>query len=150
MFQPEFVELRGDFTLPTPPEDAFPLFSPEGERDWVPGWDPELLHPPGATWERGLLFRTQEERGEAVWIVTALDRRERRVEYHRVESGRYVARIRVACDVADGGGTRVGVSYGFVGLSDVGNRDIAGMSDAAFADKLGRWESWIRARLARD
>lgn len=29
-------------------EEVFPLFSPGGERLWVPGWDPEVLHPPEA------------------------------------------------------------------------------------------------------
>jgi len=31
----------------------------------VPGWDPELLHPPGVEWEEGLVFRTREESGGA-------------------------------------------------------------------------------------
>lgn len=66
MFAPKSIELSGSFTLGVPPDTAFELFSPVGEKSWVPGWNPELLHPPGVTWERGLIFRTQEERGEAI------------------------------------------------------------------------------------
>src|SRR5512144_2204720 len=97
MFAASSVELTGGFTVSAPVGMAFDLFSPVGERGWVPGWSPELLHPAGVEWEQGLIFRTQEELGEAVWVVTALDRERHAVEYYRVEPGRYVARVRVRC-----------------------------------------------------
>lgn len=142
-------ELNGSFTLPVPPAAAFEFFSPLGEKRWVPGWNPELLHPPGATWERGLIFRTAEERGEAVWIVAHLDREKHEVEYYRVEAGRYVAKVAVRCRPRGGHDTEVSVSYLFVGLSDVGNRDITAMSPALFAEKMRRWHGWIEACLSK-
>lgn len=147
MFIARSIELSGGFTLPAPPEATFDLFSPLGEKKWVPGWDPELIHPPGATWERGLVFRTREERGEAIWVVTALDRERHEVEYHRVEAGRYVARVHVQCSPGAGGQTEVRATYTFVGLSEPGNADIAAMSDEAYREKMGRWEGWIRTAL---
>ena len=143
MFEARSIELAGSFTLPMAPAEAFPLFSPIGEKRWVPGWDPELVHPPGVEWERGLIFRTREERGDAIWVVTALDRERREVEYHRVEAGRYVARVQVRCPAAPAGGTDVHVTYTFVGLSDVGNGDIAAMSREAYVEKMQRWQGWI-------
>jgi hypothetical protein len=35
-----------------------------------------------------------------------------------------------------------------VGLSEPGNREIAGMSETAFDEKMKRWEKWIGAYLA--
>jgi len=148
MFTARSIELTGTFTLPGPPEATFELFSPLGEKAWVPGWSPELVHPPGTTWGRGLVFRTQEERGEAVWIVTALDREQHDVEYHRVEAGRYVARVHVRCSEVEGRQTEVRVTYTFIGLSDVGNRDIAAMTSEAYAEKMKRWQGWIAAYLS--
>jgi hypothetical protein len=148
MFEARSIELSGSFTLPLPPAAAFPLFSPVGEKRWVPGWDPELVHPPGVEWERGLIFRTREERGDAIWVVTALDRERQEVEYHRVEAGRYVARVHVRCSDAGYGATRVQVTYTFVGLSDVGNADIAAMSQGAYVEKMQRWQGWITEGLA--
>jgi hypothetical protein len=147
MLQARSIELSGGFTLPAPPDATFPLFSPLGEKKWVPGWDPELIHPPGATWERGLVFRTREERGDAIWVVTGLDRDRHDVEYHRVEAGRYVARVHVRCSPAAGGQTDVRVTYTFVGLSDIGNQDIAAMSPQAYEEKMTRWRDWIAAHL---
>lgn len=142
-FVPRSIELRGAFRLPAPPGRVFDFFSPLGEKLWVPDWNPELLHPPGAMWERGMIFRTLEERGEAVWVVTALDRHRHEVEYHRVEPGRYVARVKVECLEAGGSHTEVRVAYLFVGLSEVGNRDIDAMSPEAYEEKMRRWRDWI-------
>lgn len=109
----------------------------------MPDWDPELIHPAGVRWERGLIFRTKEERGEAIWLVTALDREQHEVEYHRVEAGRYVARVRVRCSARADVQTEVGVTYTFVGLSESGNRDIEAMSERAYKEKMARWQGWI-------
>src|ERR671937_402667 len=128
-FTPRTVEFTGRFTIPASVDAAFELFSPLGERAWVPGWNPELLHPRGADWEQGQIFRTREGNDDAVWVVTALDRDAHRVEYHRVEPRRYVARVRVACVADSGPGTRVTTSYTFVGLSPDGNDAIAAMTN---------------------
>lgn len=128
-------------------DTAFALFSPIGERKWVPGWNPELLHPPGAAWAQGQIFRTHEETGEATWVVASLDLEAHQVEYYRLEPGRYVARVRVQCTSSARDRTEVQTSYGYVGLSEVGNAEIAAMTPEAYAAKMARWEQWIDAYL---
>jgi len=147
-FSPVTTTLRGKLTVGAPPEAAFPLFSPEGERLWVPGWNPEILHPPEGRWEQGQIFRTREETGEAVWVISRLDPAAHEAEYHRVEPGRYVAHIEVACRPASGGSTEVSVAYTFVGLSERGNGDIAAMTQADYESKMQRWAAWIREHLS--
>lgn len=141
------VEFTGTVTVALPADEAFELFSPLGETRWVPEWNPELLHPPGAVWERGQIFRTREMYGDAVWIVTALDPASRDVEYHRVEPGRYVARVRVRCDGLGARRTQVQVRYAFIGLSGEGNAEIARMTPAEFDEKMQRWDRWIREQV---
>ena len=143
------VEFTGNFVVPGPIETVFDLFSPLGERLWVPGWNPELLHPSGISWVCGQIFRTQEEAGEAVWIVTTLTREAHEVEYHRVESHRYVARVRVKCAATADQATEVSTSYGFIGLTPEGNDAIMAMTDASYSVKMKRWERWISQYLAR-
>jgi hypothetical protein len=148
MFAAASIDLTGGFAVSAPADRTFELFSPLGEKRWVPGWDPELLHPPGVEWARGLIFRTQEEQGEAVWMVILLDRQGHDVEYCRVEPGRYVARVRVQCKAREVARTDVRVGYTFVGLSEPGNQEIAAMSQAAFDEKMKRWQQWIGDCLA--
>ncbi len=146
-FAARAVRLAGGFTVALDADAAFPLFSPLGERSWVPGWDPELIHPPGVDWAEGLIFKTREELGDAIWIVTRLDRAARHVEYHRVEPGRYVAHITVRCTPTSDRTTDVAVSYAFVGLSDRGNADIDAMTESAYAEKMSRWAQMIAAAI---
>ncbi len=139
------VEQDGRFALDLSAAEAFPLFSPLGEMLWVPGWDPELIHPPGATWERGLIFRTRDDLGEAIWIVTALDPEAQAVEYHRVVAGTYAARIRVTCKALAAARSEVRVTYTFIGLTDEGNRALDQLTAGSYDEKLARWKAWIEA-----
>jgi hypothetical protein len=148
VFAAHSVDLSGSFAVSSRLDAVFELFSPLGEKLWVPDWNPELLHPPGVGWERGLIFRTQEELGEAVWVVTVLDRERHVVEYHRIEPGRYVARVRVQCQARGVQQTEVAVTYTFVGLSDAGNQAIAAMSQTAYEQKMRRWQGWITGYLS--
>jgi hypothetical protein len=141
------VRLVASITLEGSVEEVFPLFSPLGEKHWVPDWNPELLHPPGVVWEEGLVFRTGEEMGEAIWVVTRLDRALHQVQYHRVEPGRYVARIEVRCSAAADGATEASTEYEFIGLSRRGNDEIAAMSQKGYVQKMARWRGWINAYL---
>lgn len=148
-FTSQAVEFNGTLTFKGRFDEIFGLFSPEGERLWVPGWNPELLYPHGVAWAKGQIFRTQEGKGEAVWIVTALDRDRGHAEYHRVEPGRYVARVRVQCSAGEAGDVSVSVAYKFIGLSASGNGEIAAMEPGAYAEKMARWKGWIDAYLAK-
>jgi len=131
-FSPKSIHLYGAISLSGSVEEVFPLFSPQGERLWVPGWDPELLHPPGTDWAEGMIFRTVEEMGEAIWLVTRLEREAHKVEYVRVEPGRYVARVAVSCSAVGDRLTEAATSYEFIGLSEVGNAEIAGMTQESY------------------
>jgi hypothetical protein len=82
-------------------------------------------------------------------VVTRLDQAARTVTYHRVEAGRYVARVEVACRGLGPEQTEAHVGYTFVGLSEVGNADIAAMSPGAYDEKMARWKGWIEAFLER-
>jgi hypothetical protein len=129
-------------------ERAFLLFSPMGEKEWVPGWDPEILHPTRGFWEEGLIFRTSEESGTAIWIISNLDIAAHRVSYHRVEPTRYVARIDVSCDEVSTGIAEVSTVYSFVGLSEEGNEATSVMTAMEYAAKMVRWTTWLECCLA--
>lgn len=146
-FVPATITLEGRVRVAATLEVAFPLFSPEGEKLWVPGWSPEMLFPPAPGWTAGQIFRTREETGEAVWLITGLDREDYRVEYHRIEPSRYVARIEVACRAVSGRETDVRTTYSFIGLTESGNREIAAMTQQAYDAKMARWAEWIRSYL---
>jgi uncharacterized protein YndB with AHSA1/START domain len=148
-FEARSAEFTGHFTVHAPIDAVFELFSPLGEQWWVPGWSPELLHPSDVSWAQGQIFRTQEEQGEAIWLVTSLNRESHLVEYHRVEPHRYIARVRVECNARDQNTTEVSTAYAFVGLSNKGNDEIKAMTVEAYSDKMRRWKQWISDYMRR-
>jgi hypothetical protein len=148
-FVPNSLTLLGSVTLRVEPPECFLLFSPEGERRWVPGWKPDLLYPIGVEWAEGQLFRSREEFGDAIWIVSKLDRLGWNVLYYRVEPGRYVANINIRVIQIEDARSKAIIAYSFVGLSEARNSEIASMSQSAFDEKMRRWSDWLEACLSQ-
>lgn len=146
-FLSKSIRLVGNIKLNGPVDLIFQLFSPEGERQWVPGWNPEPIHPARAALEKGFIFRTKEEKGDAIWIVTHFDSVRHEVEYYRIELQRYVAQIKVQCIQASESITDASIIYEFSGLSKDGNQEIARMTQASYDQKMERWTGWINNSL---
>lgn len=146
-FSSRSIQLVGKIKLNGSIELVFPLFSPEGEKRWVPGWVPEPIHPPDAVWRKGFIFKTKEEKGDAIWIVTQFDPARHEVEYYRIEPQRYVARISVQCSKKTNAITQASIIYEFIGLSQDGNHDIGRMTQESYDQKMERWTGWINEYL---
>ncbi len=131
------IELRG------PRDEIFPLFSPLGEKLWVPGWDPTFHYPCSGELVEGAVFTTNKE-GEAdtIWCVVEYEPDDFRVKYLRVTPGSRVAVVEVRCEETPGGATRAHVTYTFTALSDEGNTYLAAFNEAYYRDYI---ESWVPA-----
>jgi ribosomal-protein-alanine N-acetyltransferase len=148
-FVPGHLELSGVLRLSLPRARAFPYFSPEGERLFVPGWDPEYLHPCGAppVDPKGAVFRTRHSGEETLWVVLRHDEEAGRAEYFRLSPGSRLGTVEVHARPA-GESTEVDVSYRLTGLSESGNRELASLA-ASFSQLLTDWASAIEAHAAR-
>lgn len=134
--------LTGRVSVPLPPEQAFRLFTPLGERDWAPGWEPRF---PAATVDDsdpGTAFVTESSGHERTWMV--VDRElDRRIRYAAFSPGDRASLITVELTpVATG--SEVEVTYDVTALSEAGAR---GLVD--FADGYERYlESWHQQIVA--
>jgi hypothetical protein len=70
--------------VPLPPDQAIRLFTPEGERAWVPGWDPHH--------HSDTVFTTHE----TIWVVLETGDAHT-VRYARVTPGRHAGTVEVRC-----------------------------------------------------
>ena len=140
---------HGTVRVALPVDEAFPLFSPLGEKAWVPEWEPELVHPPGEEWCEGQVFRTVHDGQESVWFVARLDRAGHEVVYHRVDIGLSATSVTVHCSASGPDAAVAKVDYRFVGLSGEGNSFVREQTQEAFDAKFARWEKWIAEALAR-
>jgi Polyketide cyclase / dehydrase and lipid transport len=142
-FVPAHATRSATIHLHAPPGRIFPLFTPEGERLWVPGWSPRYLWPADGAAQVGMTFLTEHEGRESTWIVADFDAG-RRAVYTRVTAGLSAVRIEVRCE-PDGDGTAATIRYDYVGLTPDGNASIEQMTEARYAEWMDEWEREINA-----
>lgn len=142
-FAAAHVEHTGELVLPLPLGEAFPLFTPEGERAYVPGWDPEYLHPSEPSDSAGTVFRTRAEGEETLWIVLEHDPAAGTAAYGRFTPGSRLGTVRVQCASQGERQTRVTVTYAMTATSPHGNEALDGFDAAALAAKLDAWREAI-------
>jgi hypothetical protein len=143
---PPRTRQRGTFALRLAPDEAFDLFTAEGERRWVDGWDPTILSDCGAT-EAGAVFLTDHGGEQTIWTVIEADRRRRRLQYSRVSPGRRAGTVTVELRPHEDGSI-VAIAYDMTALSSDGEAAVRGMDEAGFAAMLEEWKRRIEAALA--
>jgi hypothetical protein len=140
------LERTGRFTLPIPPDEALPFFSPEGERRWVAGWEPLTLHAPDGDLARaGAAFTTAVGGIETLWLVLEFDRERHHARSARITPGSRLGTVDVRCRPSDESGSEVEVTYALTSLTREGEAVLEAMSEAAYAEMLRDWERDVRA-----
>ena len=134
------IRRSGTLELPTPPRQALALFTAEGERGWVPGWDPQYLHTGGSPAEEGTVFKTDHDGEETVWLVLRWDPDDGITQYGRFTPGQRVGTVEVRCDPRPAGGSRVTVTYALTALSDEAARELETLTPEAYRAMLVEWQ----------
>ena len=123
------ISCCGEVRVALPPDAAIELFTPEGERTWVAGWDPTY---PGG--DDGVFVT-----GATTWVT--VERSERVRRYARVTPGVQAGTVSVRCE-PDGAGTVATVGYELTALGP--GADLAAFADR-YADLMAEWEREIAA-----
>ncbi len=147
-FQAAAITRLGHLQFEAPIATVFPLFTPQGERHWAQGWDPEILYPRDQEVAEGMVFRTREG-VEHVWTITRYDPAAHAIAYNVVAPGILVRRIEVRCRPAGSARTEADVSDSYIGLSAQGNEVIGRLSEANYAKKMAHWKEAIGGYLAK-
>lgn len=143
------VEHTGGFVLPLPLRDTFPLFTPEGERAWVPGWEPEYLHPLQPSDTVGTVFRTQHHGEETLWLVLQYDPGAGLASYGRFSPESRIGTVQVRCEAVDSSHTQVTVTYALTALSAHGTGVLTALTSDRYAAMMAEWrEAIIRSQTA--
>jgi hypothetical protein len=143
------VSRCGSFDLPCSADTAFPFFSPEGERDWVQGWNPQPIFPGSIVFASDTVFRQGEGSQEVVWTILEADWTTHTAEYVRIAPASHTAHIVVNIEAAGNGSSRVTVSYTVTAFGDGASAVFEGFSKDAYAAKMREWQRNISACLER-
>ncbi len=141
------LDCRGSFELSIPAEQAFPLFTALGEKQWVPGWQPDLIYPASGELEEDQVFFTGQGQERTFWYVAHLDADRFEVDYIRATVTSRVARVQVRLQPNDQG-CSVEVTYRWTAITESGWAEIQKAADE-YDDMMVEWKRLLEVWLAR-
>lgn len=135
--------VTGTMHHPAPPGDVFPLICPVREREWLEGWNPEVVHTASGTAEPGCVFTTTGPEGElSVWTMSRHDERDGVVEFVVVTAGLHVMTLEIALR-PEPTGTLASWRRTFTALTSAGERAIAAIDDEQHGRRIAHLEASI-------
>lgn len=138
--------LIGQLGVPLAPPEAFDLFTPVGEREWVHGWEPRFTRGMHDDTEPGTVFETEAHGRRTTWVVVSRDR-PRSISYARVTPGDRAGTVTVRVAPA-AGFAEVEVEYALTALVPEAEAGLAEFA-AGYAEYLGAWERAIAECVRR-
>jgi hypothetical protein len=129
----------GKLTVALPPSDAFRLFTPLGEREWVDHWEPRFPDPVDDDSAPGTVFLTTGHGGTTTWVV--VDREPgRRLRYARIAQGT-AGTVEVTLRAVEGG-SEVTVTYELTALTEAARPELARFGEH-YPEFLHEWHEAI-------
>lgn len=139
------VKHTATFEIVQAVDKVFPLFSPEGEKLWVPGWDYEKIM--GATdLHEDYVFVTKHHdhaSTAAIWVVKKYDPESYLVQFYKVEPDDKIGIVTVHCTEVSEAHTKIQVTYEYIGLSEKGNEFVEQFSTSAYRSFIAEWENLL-------
>ena len=137
----------GGFDLPCDAHTAFPLFSPEGEREWAPGWNPIAVYPETIAFTANTVFRLGQGSEESVWTILEADSQTHHAEYVRIAPASHAARISVKIEPVSPNRSHVIVSYAVTAFGEQTSAVLEPFSEGAYAQRMRDWQKQISTCL---
>ena len=132
-----------EIDIPLPAARAFPLFTPRGEEDWVPGWMPRYLAPEDGETAQGMIFTTGEGGDQTIWTCLEWEPDLLHARYFRAVPGNRVSIVDVRCAARSDTQTAVAVSYSHAALGAEGQAYIDAITDETYAAGIEEWRTLI-------
>ena len=137
----------GQFELPIAAAEAIGLFTPEGERDWAPAWDPS--YPEGTRSETpGTVFITSHGDQDTVWVIHHIDRDRFTSAYTRHNIGNWAGTVQVRCTDRGLDGCVVAVDYDTTVLPGGDPAILHHFEEASYGAMMVEWQTLITDALS--
>jgi hypothetical protein len=130
--------------------DVTPLFGPVREAEWAPDWKPHFLRPPEGAQGEGVVFTTATSNGkERLWLLTAYDVKEGRVEYVIVTPGFTAKEVKIRVNPDGDRQCKATITHRHSAITAEGNEEVHKL-DAHWAEQQRvHWETAINSVLTR-
>jgi len=133
-----------------PPEVVFPLLCPVREKEWIDGWDYEMIYSKSGLIEKGCTFSTPHHGNEqTIWYVTEYDKVNYRIEFVRFSPNEEIARINIILLNNGDGTTTSSITYQYTALNDLKKDWIQDKLENEFIESMIWWEKSINHYLEK-
>ena len=132
------------------PEQVFPLLCPVRERDWLHGWDCNMVYSESGLAEAGAVFTTPGSGGEVdtIWLITRRDAGNHVIEFARITPDSRAVKLEFVVTGQEDGNSYVDICYQVTALNESGNRFTTGYSEEKFQKVMQFWEKSMNHYLA--
>lgn len=139
------VKHIASFQMDQPVDALFPLFSAEGEKAWVPGWDYINVMNSTELCEDYIFITENHDHAasSAIWLVKRYDPGSHFVQFYKVEPEDKVGIITVKCDAISPVKTNVSVAYEYIALSQRGSDFVAEFTEDEYRQFIGEWKQLL-------
>ena len=133
------------FEMPYPVAELFPLFSPEGEKYWIPEWDYTNVMGTTELSEDYVFLTKTHDHGtrDAVWIVKKFDPESHFVQFYKVEPEDKIGIVTVKCLELEAERAEVQVTYKYIALTGTGEKFISKFSERAHEEFIDEWQTLL-------
>jgi len=126
--------------LEVPPDAVFPLLCPVRERDWLEGWEADILYAPSGHAEPGCVFTTPGHTAEPwVWIISRHEAAAGAVQFAIHAPGSHVTLLEIQAE-PEGTGSLVAWTYASTALTEQGEAFVQTYMDG-FEARMERLEA---------
>ena len=141
------IDRAGVVAVALPFEEAFPLFTPEGERPWAAGWDPCYVHPAEPAVGEGVVWQTTNKgEGTATWVQTRYEPATGATSYVYVIPDHHTAMVDVRVTPDGEDRSRASVRYRMTSLSSDAD-DFVRAFGKAYEREMADWTEAIRRHV---
>lgn len=144
------IKLRTNFQINQSADALFPLFSPENEKLWMPGYDYENVM--GSTdLHEDYIFLAAGHNPWAtkeIWLVKRLEPSSHFIQCYKVVPYDTITVVTIECKPITETTTEVEISNEFFGLSEKGDEFVKGRTAEAFTAFMEKWKEWLEGYFA--
>ena len=139
------IKHTAGFEISQPADKLFPLFSPEGEKLWVPGWDYDNITGSTELCEDYVFLTKNHDHAstDAIWLVKRYDPESYLVQFYKVEPEDKIGIVTIQCSKKAEGLTHVQISYEYVGLTEKGRNFVDAFTHDEYKKFIAEWEDLL-------
>lgn len=128
--------------------EVFPLLCPVREKDWLDGWEYEMIYSQSGLVEQDCVFSTpMHGEFDTIWQVITYEPQDYVIEFLRVTPKENVVRIHIYLEKMDDNHTFAHISYTYTALNENSRKYIKEQLPSDFQKSMIWWERSINHYL---